>query len=293
MLLYVKKIAAIGFLLFMLLWLAGVIRAFTREYPPPAPVLPELLSLSSSGREYVNPAQQVANNLKQIGLIQTPLPLVLDNPDFEKIRITEKTATLTAGSTAFKEDEVKIRAAIAEFKADIFTEKKSGIEPARRWNIEIGVNPDKFDDFVDSLRGIGQLSTITVEQKDRTGEFRKLQAQRQSLKKYLESITKLREGKNPSLEDSLKLEQKIQDIEKELNSLSVQFGELLGKESYYHVHVTLIEYQPGDRRDHSYSVGRRIGDGFLWGITWWFGAALALCLATGTCLSIRVLRQKA
>jgi Domain of unknown function (DUF4349) len=291
MIILIKKTAAIGFLLFVLLWMAGIIRAFTREYPPPAPAIPSLASVS--GREYVNPSQQFANNLKAIGLIQTPLPLVLDQPEVEKIRITEKTANLTSGSTAFKEDESAIRAAIKAHQADIFTERYSGIEPGRRWIIEIGVHPDKFDDLLDKLRGVGHLSSITIEQKDRTGEFRKLHAQRQSLKQYLATITALRAGKNASLEDALKLEQKIQDIEKELQSLSVQFGELLGKESYYHVHVTLIEYQPGDRHDRTYSITHRLGDGFVWAIAWWFGAALVIALAAGTVLSIRVLRQKA
>ncbi len=273
------------------IWFAGVLQTLALDYPPPAPT--PLASLSAE-REYHLPWNgNWANNLKQIGLIETPLPLVLDKPDVEKIRITEKTALLTSTSTAFKDDEAKIRAAIQADGAEIFTEKKSGIEPARRWHVEIGVHPDKFDDLVDRLRTIGSLSSITVEQKDRTSEFRKLHAQRQSLKKYLDSITKLREGKNPSLEDALKLEQKIQDIEKELQGLGVQFGELLGKESYYHIHVTLVEHQPGDNRDRTYTIGQRIGSGFVWAITWWFGAALAFALAAATCFSVRVLRQKA
>ena len=106
------------------------------------------------------------------------------------------------------------------------------------------------------------------------------------------SITKLREGKNPSLEDSLRLEGKIQDIEKELQGLSVQFGELLGKESYYHVHLTLAEFQPGDKRDRTFTISQRIGHGFLWAITWWFGTALALALVAASYVSVWVLRQK-
>src|SRR5262249_24925758 len=160
-----------------------------------------LVSLYSERDLHQSVQQNWANNLKQIGLIQTPLPLVLDNPDVENIRITEKTALLSSSTIAFKEDEASIRAAIKTYEADIFTEKKSGIEPGRRWTIEIGVHPDKFDDLVADLRGIASLATVSVEQKDRTSEFRKLHAQRQSLKKYLDSITKLREGKNPSLED--------------------------------------------------------------------------------------------
>jgi uncharacterized protein YfcZ (UPF0381/DUF406 family) len=290
---YAKKAAAVGFLAFMGFWIVGALQTLGREYPPPAPPSLTLFSGFSSGpdRGYVA-SNNFANNLKQIGLIETPLPLVLDKPDVERIRITEKTAVLASTSTAFKNDEMKIRAAIQAQGADIFTEKKSGIEPERRWHVEIGVHPDKFDDLVDNLRTVGSLASITFEQKDRTSEFRKLHAQRQSLKKYLESITKLREGKNATLEDALKLEQKIQDIEKELQNLGVQFGELLGKESYYHVHVTLVEHQPGDRRDRTYTIGQRIGDGFVSAVTWWFGVALALGLAAATYVSVRVLRQR-
>jgi hypothetical protein len=289
MLLYLKKIAALGFLLFIALWVVGVIRGFTLEYPPPPPA--PLLSLASE-REYVNPSNSnyAQSNMKQLGL--ATWPLILDKPDVERILIDDKRAFLTTGTTAFKDDEAKIRAAIAEQKGRYFADRQSGIEPARRWTVEVGVHPDKFDALVENLRGIGKLATFAVEKKDRTNEFRKLHAQRQSLKKHLESITKLREGKNPSLEDSLKLEQKILDIEKELQGLGVQFGELLGDESYYHVQVTLVEYQPGDRRDHTFTIGQRIGSGFMWALTWWLGAAAALAIAAATCVSIRVLRQK-
>jgi hypothetical protein len=104
-------------------------------------------------------------------------------------------------------------------------------------------------------------------------------------------MTKLRDAKNLTFDDSLKLEQKIQDLEKELQSLTVQFGELLGKESYYHVHLTLVEYQPGDRRDPTYSIPRRILHAFLWAVAWWFGAALAAGLIAATAFSISILRR--
>src|SRR5260370_3475145 len=88
MLTCVKKIAAVGFVVFMLLWIVGVMRAFTLEYPPP----PAIVSLSSTDREYQTQSNSnFAHNLKIIpGLALTPLPMVLDKPEVEKIRITEK-----------------------------------------------------------------------------------------------------------------------------------------------------------------------------------------------------------
>src|SRR5690348_11314330 len=131
MLHYVKKAAALGFLLFVLLWIVGVLRALTLEYSPPPPAIVSMASdydIPSRGNSNFS-----ANNLQQIGLIQTPLPLVLDNPEVEKIRITDKTARMSVNTTSFAADVAKIREMIQEFKAETFNERKSGLEPARRW----------------------------------------------------------------------------------------------------------------------------------------------------------------
>ncbi len=74
--------------------------------------------------------------------------------------------------------------------------------------LEAGVEPDRFDALVEQLRELGEIRSISVQQKDRTAEFRRLNAQRQSLRKYLETVPKLRGGKVASVEDELKLEQK-------------------------------------------------------------------------------------
>ncbi len=287
---HIKKLAAVAFLLFMALWIAGTVRTLALDYPPPPPT--PIVSLASERdlRLPANNSSNFASNIRQIpGLVETPLPLMLDKPEAEQIRIHEKRAVLTSSTTAFRSDEGLIRAAIKDQQADIFTEKNSGIEPGRRLTLEIGVHPEKFDALVDKLRTIASLSTITVEQNDRTSEFRTLHAKRQSIKKHHEAIVELRKGKYGSLEDALRLEGKIQEIERELQTLNAQFGDLLGKESYYHVHLTLVEHQPGDRRDHTFTLGQRVGHGCLWASAWWFGTALAAALVAATVVSVRVL----
>ena len=101
-----KKAAAIGFLLFLGLWIVGTIRPFTLPYRPPMPVL----SMPAS-RTYTNPDNFVSN-VQQIGLLNTPLPLVLENPNVDQIRVHEKRAEITSGTNVFDDDGKKVRDAI-------------------------------------------------------------------------------------------------------------------------------------------------------------------------------------
>src|SRR5438876_832158 len=97
---YAKKVAAVGFLVFLGLWIVGAVRGLMLPFPPPLP-----LSISSERESYSR--QQVWNNMKQLNLAETPLPLVLDNPDIEKIRVHEKRATLTNNTPDFDDDNAK------------------------------------------------------------------------------------------------------------------------------------------------------------------------------------------
>ena len=137
---------------------------------------------------------------------------------------------------------------------------------------------------------VGRLASINVEKKDRTDEFHKLRAKRQSLTKYLGSISKLRKGKNTS-DEAEALEQKIHKIETELEGLSVQLGDLLGKQPYYQVHLTLVEYQPGSRHDTTFTAWERVAVGLGWAIVYWFAIVLIVGLLAGIWISVRILRR--
>jgi Domain of unknown function (DUF4349) len=282
-----KKIAAVCFLVFLGLWTAGIIRAAFMPFPA-LPVW-EVSPLSSP--DYSS-RLAVANNLHELGLTQTPLPAMLDRPEVERIRVYEKSAQLAAGTATFDDDEARIRAALASRHALVFNERNGGIAPERRLTLEIGVSPDRFDALVGQLRQVGHLESVSVQQRDRTTEFRQLHAQRQALKKYLESVLKLRPAGNPSIDAALKLEEKIQDIEKDLQKLGVQLGDLLGKESFYHAQVTLVEYQPGAGLHRTHTLAGRLGFAFLWALAWWLAVALGAGVLAATYLSIQTLRPR-
>jgi hypothetical protein len=277
-----KKAAAVAFLIFLVLWVGETIYGLTLPYPqPPALQLPAIEELS--GR------LPSANNLQQLGLATTPLPLVLEHPEAEKIQVHEKRAQVAAGTAAFDNDEASIRAALALHQALVFNEKTSGLAPGRRLWLEIGVNPDQFDALVEQLRQIPHLENVSVQQRDRTSEFRRLHAQQQSLKKYQEAILKLRGAANLSIDDALKLEQRMQEIEKELQTLGAQFGDLLGKESYYHVYLTLSEYQPGSKLDPTNTLPLRLLHSLLWALAGWVGVLISVVAVAGAYISIRTL----
>ena len=278
-----KQAAAIAFLALVGLWVAGLFRE------PPRAASPSALDWSSSSNSVDNNSsrQQFANNLRQLGLGTLPLPAVLDQADVDRIQVFEKVARLASGTTAFDRDQAALRSALEAHDAVIFNETNGGIAPTRRVSLEIGVHPDKFDALVEDLRGIARLESVGVQQRDRTGEFRRLHAQRQSLKKHLEAVQKLRGTANPTIEDQLKVEQKVQDIERELQTVGVQLGDFVGKDSYYHVYVTLSE--ASGRLDHTYDLPLRVGNAFAWALAWWCGGAVILAVLAGTAISVRAL----
>src|SRR5207302_284945 len=137
---YAKQAGAVGFLVFLGLWIIGAARGLTLPYPEPPPL--QLFSVvddySSSGRSSRdNP--NWANNLKAVGMENMPLPKLIDQAEIERIQIHEKTATLTAGTFVFDKDEANVRAALATHKASTISEKSNGIAPQRRLSIEVGV----------------------------------------------------------------------------------------------------------------------------------------------------------
>jgi hypothetical protein len=285
----VAKCAAAGFLVLVALWIVGIAREAAQPYPQPA--LWHLASganfdeLASSNRNL-----QVANNIKQLGLATTPLPLVLEQPDLDKLQVYEKTGHLALGTEAFDAEENAIRGALAAHQAIAFDENRGGIEPGRRLVLQISVPPDQFDALFAELQRLGQVRHVSDQKRDRTGEFRRLHAQRQSLKQYLASVLKLRDAKPlSSIEDQLKLEQKIQDIEKELQALGVQMGDFLGKESYYQITLSLTEYLPGGRLDPTYAAPQRLAHALVWALGWWAALAVAATVLAATYLSMCIL----
>jgi hypothetical protein len=286
-----KKVAALAFLTFLALWVVGLVGGFALPLPR-ATASPVAYASVQQAQGDGLARRQLANNLRELGLARMPARGVLDLADLDKVQVHEKTGRLTTTTSDFADDEAAVRAVLEEHKAAVIHETSGGIAPDRRLTLVVGVSPDKFEALVERLRRVGRLEAVSVEQHDRTGELRQLSARRESLKKHLEGVRKLEARDNPSTEDSLKVAREKREIERELDTLSAQAGDFLGKESFYTVSVTLVEDKVG-RHGRTVAAARRAGDAFLWAAAWWGAAAVVAGSLAGGVVSARVLIRPA
>jgi hypothetical protein len=285
-----QKVAAIAFLTFLALWIVGVIGGFALPLPRATAPLPASSSVQAWDNQGAR--RQMANNLRQLGLLRVPVRGVLDLAEIDKVEVHEKIGRLATATADFAADEAALRADLEEHKAAVVHEASAGVAPDRRLTLEVGVSPERFDALVEGLQGVGRVESLVIERHDRTGELRQLSARRQSLKKHLEVVKKLSARDNPSTEDSLKVAREMREVERELEALSAQAGDFLGKESFYTVSVTLAEDVVG-RHGRTVTVALRTGHAFLWAAAWWCAAAVVAGSLAGAVVSARVLMRPA
>jgi hypothetical protein len=281
-----KKVAAVAFLTFLVLWIVALIGGLA--LPLPRATAYPVASTNITQGENVQARRQLANNLPALGRTSRG---VLDLDDIDRVEVHEKTGRVATTTADFAADEAAVRAVLAEHKAAVTNETSGGVAPNRRLTLEVGVSPDRFEALLERLQRIGRLESLSVEQHDRTGELRQLAARRQSLKKHLEAVRKLSTRDNPSTDDSLKVAREMREIERELETLSAQAGDFLGKESFYTVSVTLVEDTAGHGR--TVTLARRAGHAFLWAAAWWGAAAVVAGCLAGAFVSVRVLIRPA
>ncbi len=198
----------------------------------------------------------------------------------------EKVATLSSRSSQFESDEKKLRQSVAEFKGVIQFEQNSGLPGRRILHVAVGVHPDRFDDIIASLRGIGRLTGIHVNKTDKTSDYKDLNAKRISLEKYRAGLLALK-GRNGKIEELISLEQKILEIEKEIQEKGVQLGEFDAENEFCTVKFSLYEGGASGK-----GFLRKTFDAFEWAVLWSLGLAFfyLFCVA-GLWISLRLFER--
>ncbi len=152
----------------------------------------------------------------------------------------EKIAEISTKSAKFDDEEKQAREQVEGYKALIQFEQKSGNKGYRNLNLLIGVPPENFDNLYHDLITIGRVQAKQITKKDKTNEYKELNAKRVSLEKIRNSLIELK-SKGGKIEDYMQLENRILEIEQELQELGVSLGDFDGENEFCTVQFSLHE----------------------------------------------------
>lgn len=152
----------------------------------------------------------------------------------------EKIAEITAKSGQFEKEEKQARKQIKSYQAIIQFEQKSGNKGRRRLNFQIGVPPENFDSLYQKLIKIGRIKSKQITKKDKTNEYKELNAKKASLEKIRTSLINLKE-KGGKIEEYMQLENRILEVEQELQGLGVSLGNFDDENEFCTIQFSLFE----------------------------------------------------
>jgi len=152
----------------------------------------------------------------------------------------EKVAEIRTKSTEFEEQEKETRGKVEKYKGLIQFEQKSGNKGYRKLDLLIGVPPENFDDLYQDLIRIGNVQAKQITKKDKTNEYKELNAKKASLEKIRNSLIALK-SKGGKIEEYMQLENRILEIEQELQGLGVSLGDFDDENEFCTVQFSLLE----------------------------------------------------
>ncbi|WP_273565798.1 DUF4349 domain-containing protein [Maribacter halichondriae] len=152
----------------------------------------------------------------------------------------EKIADIQTVSTDFDQEEQRIRKQVENYKALIQFENKNGNAGYRNLNLIIGVPPENFDSIYHELIKIGKVQAKQITKKDKTNEYKELNAKKSSLEKIRESLIELK-SKGGKIDEYMQLENRILEIEQQLQELGVSLGNFDDENEFCTVKFSLTE----------------------------------------------------
>ncbi|MGB1205937.1 MAG: DUF4349 domain-containing protein [Chitinophagales bacterium] len=152
----------------------------------------------------------------------------------------EKVAEIKTKSFDFEKEEKSSRKTIEKLDALIQFEQKSGNKGYRKLNLVIGVPPENFDTLYVELIKIGKVQAKQITKKDKTNEYKELNAKKQSLEKIRTSLIELK-SKGGKIDEYMSLENRILEIEQQLQELGVSLGDFDDENEFCTVQFSLLE----------------------------------------------------
>lgn len=203
----------------------------------------------------------------------------------------EKIGSLTSISRDFENDEKKMRGTITEFKAIIQSEQATGLAGHRMLRLSIGVDPEKFDALIEATRKIGELSDIQITKTDKTNDYKSLNAKRISQEKYRNSLIALKKHSG-KVTEMIELENKILEIEKEIQDLGVKLGDFDEQNEFCTVRFALAENRSAVKTGFFKNLLRRVKAAFEWTVQYYLMAAFLILIASLGILVILLIAER-
>ncbi len=202
----------------------------------------------------------------------------------------EKIADIQSTSTVFDRDEDQLRKYVADYNGLIQFENKNGNSGYRSLNLTIGVPPEHFDAIYQQLIQIGTIQAKQITKKDKTNEYKELRAKKLSLEKIRTSLIDLK-AEGGRIEEYIQLENRILEIEQQLQALGVSLGNFDEENEFCTVKFSLTE-----RKVTHTGLSQRIISAFLWTLSTYLQLMTVLLLIVGfsylTVSTIEKLRKK-
>lgn len=161
-------------------------------------------------------------------------------PNMASSQKFEKTASIKAKTSEFDKDENLIKSKTKSYNAIIQYEQNLGQKGNRQIHLLIGINPAKFENFYLELQKIGMLKDTEITKVDKTNEYRQLNAKKISIEKMLQSLIELK-SKGGQIADFISLNDKILEVEEQLQGLGVELGNFNTENEFCTVRFSMYE----------------------------------------------------
>ena len=198
----------------------------------------------------------------------------------------ERVASLINKTKTYDKDEKKLRDEIKTYNALIQFEQKMGLKGRRRLVMAIGVDPKKFDTMVSKVEKIGTVLSKKITKKDKTNEYKDLNAKKKSLMKIRNSLIALK-NRGGKISEFITLENRILEVENKIQKLGVNLGEFDSENEFCTIKFTLTE-----SRIVGISFVHRVKVALEWAIKYYLIVTIILLIALISTLVIIVILEK-
>ncbi|NOQ74626.1 MAG: DUF4349 domain-containing protein [Crocinitomix sp.] len=178
----------------------------------------------------------------------------------------EKIAEVNTSSKQFDEDETYVRNKVESNFGIVQYERKTGNDDHRKLQLQIGVPPANFDTLYNILIKIGKTHSKEIIKNDKTNDYLELNARKASLEKTLASLIVFKE-KNGRIDEYINLENRILEIEENLQQLGVNLGDFDESNAFCTIQFSLAETKAA--RIVSVSFYHRAKVALEWTIAWY------------------------